>query len=288
MVPFRAMRRLAWMVAAVLLFGAGARGERTGPDLGAHFEGIDGTFVLYDVRRDRYVRYNERRAAERKSPCSTFKIPNMLIALDAGVVADAETVFRWTPEKYRARSKDDGWARDHTLRSAFKASAVWAFRELARGVGAERYRKYLAAFDYGNRDISGGVDQFWLMSSLAISADEQVEFLAKLHAGRLHASPRAIAITKEVFVLEQTPEYRLSAKTGASPLDPGRRTAFDGEGPHLGWLVGYVERGEDVYVFALNIDGPSFDAIRDKRMALAKAILRDLGALPAETQSRER
>ncbi len=61
------------------------------PDLASYFKPYPaGAFVLYDLKRDAYVRYNEARCRERFSPYSTFKIPNSLIGLDTGVVPDAE------------------------------------------------------------------------------------------------------------------------------------------------------------------------------------------------------
>src|SRR3712207_7633306 len=48
------------------------------------------SFVLYDLKRNRYLRYNEARCRERFTPFSTFKIPNSLIGLETGVIPDAE------------------------------------------------------------------------------------------------------------------------------------------------------------------------------------------------------
>ena len=73
------------------------------------------------------------------------------------------------------------------------------------------------------------------------------------------------------MVQEQTPKYKLSAKTGGGPR---------AEGVVIGWYVGYVETGDNVYFFAMNIDGPSYLAIRDKRIEMTKQILGSLGVLP--------
>ena len=50
-----------------------------------------------------------------------------------------------------------------------KQSVVWYYQELARRVGPERMQKWVTAFRYGNEDISGGIDRFWLESALRIS-----------------------------------------------------------------------------------------------------------------------
>ena len=245
-------------------------------DLSAHLNGLDGAFVLYDRNAERYVRHNPARAAERFSPCSTFKIPNSLIALDTGVATGADFAIPWDREKDPPQPWWDelglDWKRDHTLASALRNSVVWFYQELARRIGAERMASYLERFDYGNRDISDGVDRFWLTGSLAISADEQVEFLRRLYGERLGASHEATEIVKEILVLDRGATHVLSAKTGSGSL---------GDGPALGWLVGYVEKGGNVFFFAFNVSGNDAKAVRAARIDAAKDILRDLGALPA-------
>jgi beta-lactamase class D len=245
-------------------------------DLSARFRGMDGAFVLYDKNADHYVRHNPARAAERFSPCSTFKIPNSLIALDTGVATGADFAIPWDREKDPPQPWWDelglDWKRDHTLASALRNSVVWFYQELARRIGAERMAAYLERFDYGNRDISGGIDEFWLTGSLTISADEQVEFLRKLYDEHLGVSHGATEIVKQILVLERGEGWTLSAKTGSGAVQGA---------PMLGWLVGYVEKGGNVFFFAFNVSGNDAKAVRAARIDAAKDILRDLGALPA-------
>jgi len=70
--------------------------------------------------------------------------------------------------------------------------------------------------------------------------------------------------------MEKTPAYTLSAKTGGGPI---------AEGKYIGWLVGYLETGADVYFFATIIEGASFAGIRDKRLKITKRALTELGYL---------
>src|SRR5215211_5370511 len=206
-------------------------------DLAAYFKPFpDGAFVLYDLKRDRHLRYNAARCRERFSPFSTFKIPNSLIGLDTGVISDAEFVIKWDAKKYPPFSQDtppfSAWWQDQTLRTAFKRSAVWYYRELALKVGEKRMQEYVNKLDYGNEDASGPLNGFWLNSTLKISADEQVEFLKRLYKEELPVSKRSLQIVKEIMTLEEAPGYKLSGKTGGGPL---------GEGRFLGWFVGYLE-----------------------------------------------
>jgi len=245
------------------------------PDLADYFKAYPaGAFVLYDVKRGSYLRHNEARCRERFSPYSTFKIPNSLIGLDTGVITDAEFRIKWDEKKYPAFNRDtlpfSAWWQDQTLRTAFKRSVVWYYRELALRVGENRMKEYVDRLDYGNEDASGPLNGFWLNSSLKISADEQVEFLKRLHKEELPVAKRSIKILKEIMTLEETPDYRLSGKTGGGPLEEKR---------YLGWFVGYLETKDNTYIFATEIEGPTYLSIRDERIALTKRILAGLGHL---------
>ena len=250
--------------------------EEKTPDLSAHFKRFPGTFVLYDLKNDRYIRHDAARAAKRFSPYSTFKIPNSLVGLETGVITDADFRIKWDAKKY-PRNRDNvepfiHWWQDHTLRTAFRRSVLWYYQELATRVGAERMKAHVEKLNYGNRDTSGTLTRFWLGDGrLRISADEQVEFLKALYKEELPVSRRSQRIVKEIMTLEETPEYKLSAKTGGGPL---------GESKALGWFVGYLETKGNVYFFATQIEGPTFLAIRDERIRLTKEILKDLGLLP--------
>jgi len=283
--PSPGARFAATLAAAALLGCAGAPASPAAPpgpegevvDLSAHFAGLAGAFVLYDDAAGAYLRHDPRRCARRFSPCSTFKIANALIALDAGVASGPDFAIPWEPRRDPEQPfwKELGldWARDHTLASAMRESAVWYFQEIARRIGPERMAAYLARFGYGNRDLSGGLDRFWLESTLAISADEQVGFLRRLHGRELGVSEAATAALEEIIVRERGDGWVLRGKTGSGGGD-GR--------PGLGWLVGWVEaRGNDTY-FALNVSGDDLAQVRAVRLAAAKSILRARGVLPPD------
>lgn len=245
-------------------------------DLGRFFKNTEGAFVLYDLKNDRFTRYNDERCRRRFPPYSTFKVPNSLIGLETGVIKDEGFVIAWDRRKYPPQNWDREpfihWSRDHNLRSAIKHSVVWYYRELALRVGEPAMKKYVADFQYGNQDISGGLDRFWLGNSLQISADEQVRFLKAFYGGELGLSKRTTDIVKEIIVLEATPSYRLSGKTGGGPLPGGKA---------LGWFVGYVEKEGNVYFFATNLEGADYMAVRDARISLTRRILAELGLLHA-------
>jgi beta-lactamase class D len=247
------------------------------PDLGRFFEGVEGTFVLLDGQTGRTVRHNPERARTRFLPASTFKIPNTLIALETGVASGPDFPLAWDSTVAPHQPWWPAvWTQDHTLRTALPNSVVWYYQELARRIGSERMQMYVDQFKYGNRDISGGIDQFWLTGGLRISTEEQVDFLRRFYFGEVGVSERTTRTAKDLLVLEETPTYRLSGKTGWAGLG-------DSSAPQIGWLVGYVERDGKVHFFATNID---IEAGEDAaaRLSITKAILRDLGLISDYTK----
>jgi len=244
------------------------------PDFAFIFQkaSVQGTFVFLDVQTERTLRYNPERAQTRFLPASTYKIPNSLIALETGVASGPDFALKWNSTVAPRQSWwPPVWEQDHSLGTALPNSVVWYYQELARRVGAERMQSYVDRFGYGNQNISGGIDRFWLTGGLRISADEQVDFLRRFYFGKLGVSDRTTDAVKELLVLEQTPHYRLSGKTGWVEL--GNPSA-----PQVGWFVGYLERDERVYFFALNIDiKKNKDAAA--RLSITKAVLHDLGLI---------
>jgi len=204
------------------------------------FQEVEGTVVIKNLKTDQVYAYNYDRAKERFTPESTFKIANALIGLEENAVADEYEVKRWdgTVRAFEV------WNRDHTLASAMRHSAIWYYQELARDIGEERMAYHLGEIDYGNRDISGGIDTFWLDSSLRISAEEQIAFIERLVEEDLHFQEQTMKTVKRMMIDREEDEYVLHGKTGTRLSDLG-----------LGWYVGYVETEKALWAFATNVDG---------------------------------
>ncbi len=171
------------------------------PDFGKRFEevGTQGVFVAYRLRDNRLIVTDEGRARREYVPASTYKVPHALIALETGVVADADKeLIRWDGQ---VRSIE-AWNKDHTLRSAIAVSAVPVFQQIALRIGSERMKKYLDAFDYGNREVGSQIDRFWLDGPLKISALEQIEFFERLRRGDLPLSQRSLDIGRDIIPSE--------------------------------------------------------------------------------------
>jgi beta-lactamase class D len=267
----------AW-IAAPVVESAGAGGSvpppaRAGDEAwDAGWRDVEGTLVVVDRATGRTWRHDAERAAARFSPCSTFKIPHTLIGLELGLLEGPETTFRFDPQRFPRgpQQSDARWrtlARDHDLRSAMRESVVWYYRMLAPQIGAARMSEWLARFEYGNRDISSGIDAFWLEGSLLVSADEQLRFLERLHDGAW-GSPRSLAVLREILEVERGPDWRLLAKTGLGRTPQGRP---------LGWWVGWVERPAGPLFFAANLEADDWATVQEARVRLVRETLGDLG-----------
>lgn len=250
---------LLWLV--VTAFPAQAGDWQESPEVAALFTGagVVGTFVLYDVAADRYVGHDRSRAQTRFIPASTFKIPHSLIGLAVGAVANVDEIVPYTGP---AQPFIEAWGKDMGLRDAMALSNVPIYQELARRIGLERMGEHVRRLTYGNMAIGDQVDRFWLKGPLKISAVEQALFLGKLAKGELPYAAAQQQSLRDILLLEQGPGWKLYGKTGWQNAPK----------PGVGWWVGWVEKGKQVYPFALNMDiRRESDAA--KRMGLGKASL---------------
>lgn len=245
-----------------------------------HAAGYDGVFVLLDPASEQLIVSDPEFAERRFIPASTFKIPNSLIALETGVADSPELTLEWDGVERRFAA----WNRDHDMRSAFAVSAVWYYQTIARRIGEQRMAQWVVAADYGNADIAGGVDMFWLNGGLRISPREQVEFLRRLHEHHSPFSPAVVAtFLDQVMVAEQRDAQRIiRAKTGwarAQDFSDPSTAGFDG---HAGWYVGSLEQVEGARVYFATLllaPEPAPASFVSDRRRLTTLLLSELGYL---------
>ena len=213
------------------------------PDLAAAFEtaGVTGAAVVYDTRAGRAVASDPARVDEPAIPASTFKIFNTMVALETGAIADETTVLEWDGVARPIES----WNKSMDMREAIRVSCVWFYQELARRIGKKRMKEWIDRVGYGNRDIGGGIDRFWLDGDLRITPRQQVDFLRRLHDGKLPFSERSMSVARRILPTETAAGGAvIHGKTGW-----GARLE-----PQAGWYVGWVEvEGGTVY-FATRVD----------------------------------
>lgn len=242
-------------------------------------------FILRDNNHEAIHYFNKERCLQRMLPASTFKIFNSLVALETAVAPDERLLIKWDTTQ-KSRPECD---KDLTMQEAFEGSCVWYYQEIARRIGAKRMQHFLDTIQYGNQNMGGSIDMFWLNDSLQVSADEQVGFVKRLYFAELPVSERSQRIVKNLMLREQTPGYKLYYKTG---------TGKSGD-KYVYWVVGFIERIEHVkemkgsmnkidernypYFFAQNFDIPVADTAGNwfgTRIEVLKEVLKEYGAMP--------
>jgi len=243
------------------------------PELRVHFDALraSGTIALFDTA-DGVLGCSDVALCVRPAlPASTFKIPNSMIGLETSVVEDSETRFPWDGKQYPVPE----WNQDNTLRSAMRVSCVPCFQSIARQVGAARMQEWLNRLEYGNRDISGGIEQFWLRGGLRISPVQQIDFLRRFDAGKLPISARTAEIVRDIITLDVGPNHVLLGKTGL--LEPPSAQEL------TGWFVGFVELGERRVFFATLVNRVDAGVeVMPVRRKITERVLRALQVLPAD------
>ena len=207
----------------------------------------DLNLLIADPQKKILTTNQKNKILRRFIPASTFKILNSIIALETGVADSSDFAIKWDSSAVpRKRNLPHNWFRDQTLKSAFNNSVLWFYQELARRTGAARMKCYVEKFNYGNENVSGGIDQFWLRGGLRISPVEQTDFLKRFYFSELNISGRTEKIVKDIMLIEETPEYTLSGKSGTGKID---------DGVYIAWLVGFLEKEGDVYFYSFNVNG---------------------------------
>lgn len=95
-------------------------------------------------------------------------------------------------------------------------------------------------------------------------------FLKQVASGRLPFRATSYANLNSIMLAEETPHYRLHAKTGWATRNA----------PAVGWYVGYLEVAEDVWLFALNMATRSAADLSLRKQITLDAF-RSKGILPA-------
>ncbi len=227
---------------------------------------VTGCFGLFDNGQGSFTIYNLKRFRDSAYlPASTFKIVNSLIGIQTGVIKDENMVIKWDSIK---RWNPD-WNKDLTMAEAFKVSAVPYFQEVARRIGKDTMQRWIDTLHYGNKNISGPIDSFWLNNRLKITPDEELGLVKKLYFDQLPFFQRTQEIVRGVMLREDNSNYKLSYKTGWGNKEDGHE---------IGWIVGWIEENKHPYFFVLNIEStdPKIDMM-NVRINMLKNILKQLG-----------
>ena len=226
---------------------------------------VEGCFTMLNNADGKVTVYNMKYDTMRFLPASTFKIFNSLVGLQTGAITDEKMVIKWDGVK---RWNED-WNKDMDLAEAFKVSNVAWYQEVARRVGKDTMQRWIDSVGYGNRNISGPIDSFWLNNHLKISPDEQVGLVKRLYFDQLPFRKSVQQMVRDIMLRENNTAYKLSYKTGYG---------FAEDGKAIGWLVGWIEENRHVYFFTTFIKAPDKDTdLKEMRLNITKSILKQYG-----------
>lgn len=230
---------------------------------------VDGCFSMVNNQNGEVTVYNIKLDTQRFLPASTFKIVNSLIGLETGRITDENMVIKYNG----VETWNQDWNKDLTMKDAFKVSAVNYYQEVARRIGRDTMQRWIDTLQYGNRNISGAIDSFWLNNTLKVSPDEQLGLVKNLYFDKLPFQKRSQQIVKDVMLQENNTLYKLSYKTG---------WGFE-EKHAIGWVVGWIEENKHVYFFVLLVKSPDKKIdMMSVRMKILKGILSQYGFFKGE------
>jgi len=260
-------RSLVPVLVFFVISGCSTNNVKEDESLKSYFDtaGVSGCFALFNNGSNGFTIYNLSRYRDSSyTPASTFKIVNALIGIQTGIITDENMVIKWDSVK----RPFEEWNRDLTMKEAFAVSAVPYFQEVARRIGRNTMKLWIDSLGYGNRNINGPIDSFWLNNHLKVKPDEELGLVKKLYFDQLPFFKRTQELVQSVMLREQNANYRLSYKTGWGTLENGNE---------LGWIVGWIEENNHPYFFVLNIETPVAGRVPEVRVKLLKDILFHFG-----------
>jgi bla regulator protein BlaR1 len=196
-------------------------------DYESYFEGTDGCFVLYQNKLNKYWMYNGFLSNDPVSPDETFDIFRTLMGLQLELIKTMD--------------------------------------EEMPSIGQEDLAAFMEELNYGNKDVTGPSESYWLQSSLKITPVQQVELLRRLYIQVLPFSETYQTQTKEQLFIENFGASKLYGKVSSSPTGNA-------------WFMGFVEKENTAYFFAVRL-APKKGQTGEDAKCIAIRILKDEGLL---------
>lgn len=217
-------------------------------------------FIALDPANDQVILATGPSLDQQASPGCTFNIALSMIGYELQILRDQEQpVWQYDNSPVPLESHKT----THSPKTWMNLSVVWYSKKLAQIIGKESLQQYVTNFSYGNQHISDNFSTAHLASSLQISPREQTNFLKKIVTSQLPVSAYALQETKKLL-LEQTfnSGWKLFGKTGT--------LIYENENNTLAWYVGWIEKDEQKYVFALLVKNNETFPTKEERQCLIK------------------
>ncbi|WLT33067.1 penicillin-binding transpeptidase domain-containing protein [Geothrix sp. PMB-07] len=163
------------------------------------------------------------KASDAFLPCSTFKLPHALIALDTGVITLRENRKRCNAQECHSSHGE------LDLAEAIRVSCVSYFRQTARAIGPERMAAGLAKLGYPATGTLEPLDGFWLTGGMRITAEQQLRWIRRFYTEALPVKAEHLEAVRAASLRTGAGDWAIQGKTGAT-------------GQELGWFVCQASR----------------------------------------------
>ncbi len=264
---------------------------------------LSGSFGMFDNGQGHFTIYNLPRFRDSAYlPAATFDILQSLIGVQTGLVKD-DSALIVTDLTSADLTSTDGASADRaianrgpvkadsaqllsgqlaatpataqvcdahmiTLQQAFQYSCEKAFSQLALRTGKDTLKKWIDSLGYGNKNISGPIDSFWLNNHLKVTSDEQLGLVKKLYFDQLPFFQHTQVVIRRMMQRESNSNYLLSYKTAVGVKEDGHA---------IGWIQGWIEENKHPYFFVLNLESTSSTLdVNGAGIAILKGILRQM------------
>jgi beta-lactamase class D len=206
--------------------------------------GVSGSFGLFDNGQGHFTIYNLSRFRDSAYlPAATFDIVQSLIGIQTGLVKDDSALVKTDREN--------------------------GFGQLALRIGRDTLKKWIDSLGYGNKNIGGPIDSFWLNNHLKITSDEQLGLMKKLYFDQLPFFQHTQSVVRQTMLTEKNANYQLVYKAAGG---------IGGNGHGIGWIMGWIEENKHPYFFVLNLEstGPNLD-MPNTGLPVLRSMLGQLG-----------
>lgn len=235
---------------------------------------VTGSVLLYHLESGKWISSDSSSIHTYSLPASTFKIPNLLIALETKTIQNTDQIIPWVgatdTSRYGHRPEI---YHDMSVKEAFQSSAGWVFVEFSKKIGHQRYRQILKDLNYGNQNVSDKDADFWNFGKFGVTPFQQIQLLKGLYLNQLPFAAQHMEQVRQTMLAEYTDQYKIHAKTGWTREG----------GINTGWWVGYVATPSGTWFFATRLfqdrknNREDFGACRKE---ITRKALRAYNALP--------
>ena len=235
--------------------------------------GVKSSILVYNQQKNKLITNDSILMKMNVSPIGTFHPYEALIGLESGIIKDTSQTIPLDPTE--PRYPNLFWNEDQTIYTALKHQTPWYFKKIATNIKHDKMQNWLTLMGYGNKDLSGGIDAFWLNSSLQITPRQQFDFLKRLYYYNLPFSFENMRFVRNTFKCTKLKNKNLYTF----------KVATNQSGKQLSWYIGYIEYINNTYLFVHCIEGNAKKGnpyLETMHSELLHASLKELGILDDE------